>query len=355
MSFTNLITSEEVVNLSFVDDKNFLHSKIKEALIFAGQEDYIRPVLGESLYTEIQKQVKSNTLTTLMRLLLTEYIKPCLAYYIKYLALPSLSRPIKNTGVQQFVGQGHRSSGYDDVKNIQKTSLRIGDALAKALTRYIEANKKSFELYCSENNVKNRIGIGGGVIMRKRGRKKHIVYSAPSSSLPDYYLFAQSLNGNTWTFSYKGKIKNEGVQVTRILDSIGNDIYDHADNVMVDPSSEAVLVSFNELAWLNPNDKSGLVEIYTADAASRANIVRAIINLDVDNTIATLEIIQGIATNPKFKWYTNEALNVSSNSDTLNIENLSGEGYLRCEVWENGEKLVSVFERYDIQELIVDE
>lgn len=355
MSYTNLITSEEVVKLSFVEDKNFLDTKIKATLIFAAQEDYIRPVLGESLYYELQRQVRESSLTTLMTLLLDEYVKPTLAYYVKYLALPSLSRPVRNTGIQQFTGQGHQASKYDDIKSIQKVTLRIGNALAKSLTRYIEMNKADFELYVSENNVKNRVGIGGGIIRRKERRKKTVVYFNSTSILPNYYVFAQSISGDTWTFSYKGKIKNEGVQVTRVLDSMGNDIYDYADSVIVDPDSEAVLVSFSELAWLNPNDKSGMVEIYTAEAASKANIVRAIINIDVENSIATLEIIEGTSDSPSYKWYINETLKTSSNSNTLNIQDLSDKGYLRCEVWENGEKLVSVFERYDIEVIIVDD
>lgn len=354
-SYNNLITSREVVELSFVEEKNFLDTKIKGSLIFAAQEKYILPILGEGLYSELQVQIRDSSLTTLMTLLLNDFVKPTLAYYVKYLAAPSLSRPIKNTGIQQFTGQGHQASKYQDVQSIQKTSLRIGDALAMAMTRYIEKNKADFKLYVSENNVKNRVGIGGGIIRRKGRRKKTVVYSNSTSVLPNYYVFAQSLSGDTWTFGYKGKIKNEGVQVTRVLDSMGNDIYDYADSVIVDPDSEAVLVSFSELAWLNPNDKSGMVEIYTAEAASKANIVRAIINIDVENSIATLEIIEGTAATPSYKWYINETLNTSSNSNTLNIQDLSGKGYLRCEVWQNGNKLVSVFERYDIEVIIADD
>jgi hypothetical protein len=216
------------------------------------------------------------------------------------------------------------------------------------MTRFIELNKKDFELYLEENNVRNRIGIAGGVIVRRGSRskrKKETIYTNVPlgvEALPNYYIFTQITSATEWAFSYKDKIKNEGVQIARVLDSSGNDITDFA-NILVNSDNETVLITFSEGAFLNENDKSGTVELITATAAAAANLVRGYI--EIGETIASFELTEGEVSGETYKWYINENL-TNETSDSLDISMLDGEGYLRCEVWQGGTKLLSVFERY---------
>jgi hypothetical protein len=351
MSKTNLIiliTSQEVVKHSFSEDKNFQTTKIKGTLIFAAQEKWIRPVLGQNLYIELQNQLNNNSITNLNQVLLNDYVKPCLAYYVKYLALPSLSNPVTNKGPQTLFSEFSKPTTKETSNGLRGTSKTIADALADAMTRFIELNKKDFELYLEENNVRNRIGIAGGVIVRRGSRskrKKETIYTNVPlgvEALPNYYIFTQITSATEWAFSYKDKIKNEGVQIARVLDSSGNDITDFA-NILVNSDNETVLITFSEGAFLNENDKSGTVELITATAAAAANLVRGYI--EIGETIASFELTEGEVSGETYKWYINENL-TNETSDSLDISMLDGEGYLRCEVWQGGTKLLSVFERY---------
>ena len=72
-----LITIREVIELAYIT--NIDDNLIKEQIINTAETTYIKPVLTEPLYYEVISDPGS------WSTLIDDYIKPCLAFYVKYL------------------------------------------------------------------------------------------------------------------------------------------------------------------------------------------------------------------------------------------------------------------------------
>ena len=77
MSRIILTSDTEVVSKAYITlvDSSF----IKDEVIDVAQDTYIRPILGDALFADVLAN-QSNYTT-----LIADYIKPCIAFYVKYL------------------------------------------------------------------------------------------------------------------------------------------------------------------------------------------------------------------------------------------------------------------------------
>lgn len=348
---TLLISADEVAQFSFEDNRNFKTAKIKGEVIVAAQEQWMRPVLGDFFYQYLIhaiQQEHSRPLSPADQRLWVSYIKPALAYYVKFLLLPTLSRPLTNMGLQALDSDHSRSVSSREIKSAQEATKTIADSLTNSLSRYLEQNKLDYPAYQSQLNIKKRVRVVGGIVLGQRKPRKQAPQFTPAPALPNQYTFVNTTNDSSWVFSYRGLLQNEGVQVAKIYDAQGNDITDYG-NTLVNEDSQTVLIYFAEEAFLNPLDKTGSVLLMTYDFAQTANLVSAYI--DIADDTATLHITEGTTDSPTYKWYIyrqteqREALYASS-AASINIADLFGTGYVRCEVWQRATRIISVFERF---------
>ena len=72
-----LITIRDVIETAYIT--NIDEALIKEAFIDTAEKTWIKPVLSETLYTDVTNNPGSYTA------LIDDYIKPCLSFYVKYL------------------------------------------------------------------------------------------------------------------------------------------------------------------------------------------------------------------------------------------------------------------------------
>ena len=135
MGNTLLITATETVSLSFVDGANFKTSKIKDAVIFAAQEQWIRPILGDTFYYELQTQVRNNSLNNANLTLLNTHIKQTLAFYVKYVVLPDLSYNLSNKGIKESFGQYSKAVSSEEKSIKRQAALTTADSLAGAFKK----------------------------------------------------------------------------------------------------------------------------------------------------------------------------------------------------------------------------
>jgi len=77
-----LITASEVVNLAFASNIDPL--LIKQHNINHAEEKYIKTLLGAEFYIEVVENPGSYSI------LISDYIKPCLAYFVKYVSFNQL-------------------------------------------------------------------------------------------------------------------------------------------------------------------------------------------------------------------------------------------------------------------------
>ena len=139
-----LITAREVIEVAYITllDDNL----IKEDIIDTAEKTYIKPVLTESLYNNIIANPGSYTT------LIDEYIKPCLAFFAKYLIYSQqlfetaeYSNPDPTKG-KELIDQATAALITNEVhQNIINDILFIARQKEIVLKEYIDA--QSFELY----------------------------------------------------------------------------------------------------------------------------------------------------------------------------------------------------------------
>lgn len=137
---TELITAEEVVNLAIVGGNlDFDESQVKNQIIVA-QRQYIRDVLGEDYYDEF---LDGSANTTEDTTLLEKFIKPCLAYYTVYEALPFIKTHITDQGL--MMNETEFSSDIDSKRYdyLRRDVLRKAEMWESELKRYIDKTRES--------------------------------------------------------------------------------------------------------------------------------------------------------------------------------------------------------------------
>jgi len=170
---SQLISPSEVIAICFTND-NTDASLIGAHFVEIAQEEHIRPALAwgetqatESLYQEIVDQNNSLTLSVPNALLLETYIKPALAFYVKYELLSDMSINTTSAGLMQNFTD-HSNQATDAQRGDLKTQVKShAKTLLDKMTRFIEDTDtlNDYPKYSSSSNVTNSASVVGGVIM----------------------------------------------------------------------------------------------------------------------------------------------------------------------------------------------
>lgn len=147
-----LITPAEVAALAFPGTLDPAGSFINESSIVSAQQKFLKPVLG-SLYDKVTGT------------LLTDYVKPALAQWVRYLVLPSIAAQVGSTGVIAPRGQNFESVSPMSVAALRARAKADAKALTKRMVEYIEANPAVFSDYKHDENVLSRVSTTGGVVL----------------------------------------------------------------------------------------------------------------------------------------------------------------------------------------------
>lgn len=257
MSYTLFISAQQVIDLSFSERPNFKADKIREAMILVAQEEWIRPVLGDAFYHHLQQELKKETTSENNTILIEKFLRPCLAFYVKHLALPDLENPLTNKGSQEIFGNSTKPVTKEDKVGKLSAAKRTADSLAAVLTRFIESNKAVFTSYREENNVKNRVSIKCGIILRKKQRKRQ--FHTISFQIQNMKTYAYQANEEGFFEIDFSDIKSTGEKVDIVVrNSIGQLI----DEFDIDVNPDAVHQTLE--AWINTGkqiDYSGTITV----------------------------------------------------------------------------------------------
>lgn len=257
MSYTLFITAQQVIDLSLSERPNYKADKIRDAIILAAQEEWIRPVLGEAFYHHLQQELSNGELTEYNTILIEKFVRPCLAFYVKYLALPDLENPLTNTGSQELFGQSSKPISKENKVQKQAAAKRTGDSLAGVLTRFIESNKAVFSLYLEENNVRNRVSIRCGVILRKKRKKQP--FDVATIQIQNMKTYDYQADESGYFIQRFNDIQEVGEEIDIVIkNQFGQIITD--DNYEFNPFTEDQWVEI----WINTensNDYKGTITI----------------------------------------------------------------------------------------------
>lgn len=93
-----------LVSLRTLKEQYGFDDNIEDRYIIAniqkGQDFIIRPLLGETKWTEIINQINDNNVSTQNEELIKDYVEPCLVYYVRSEVLYDTAYKLKNSGLQ---------------------------------------------------------------------------------------------------------------------------------------------------------------------------------------------------------------------------------------------------------------
>ena len=138
MTNKTLISAQEVVDLAFTTADQIKSTSINDTKIEAAQEKFIRPAVG-ALYDAL--------IAGKYEALVSDYIKPALAYWVKYTVIPDLSIKIGDKGANVFTPD-HAQAATDKQRAEQREQARDdAQSLMNKAIRHIEANTDMFPEY----------------------------------------------------------------------------------------------------------------------------------------------------------------------------------------------------------------
>ena len=128
----SLISSTEVISLAYVTELD--PSMIKAEVIQTAELKYVKPVLTAALYDDVVASPGDYTT------LITSYIKPCLAFFVKYAMLnqqlletaqytpgadPSLSPALIEISTAVLLPRDHRRDTMQEVLSIARSKQAL--------------------------------------------------------------------------------------------------------------------------------------------------------------------------------------------------------------------------------------
>lgn len=149
-----LMTITEVKSAAFtrtVDDIQFKDSDIEIA-----EFKYIRPVLTENLYNAVVAD--TSTYSTLI----TTYVKPCLAYYVKLITLEGFYTELSDRGINHLQGQNTQTVSSQARSDFKEEILLKARALEEKMLDYVN------EQYYDGNSDYTLFGTTGDIIEEKQ-------------------------------------------------------------------------------------------------------------------------------------------------------------------------------------------
>lgn len=156
-----LITKAEVIDISMTN-KSTDPYLIKETFITRAELDYIMPVLGEDLYNTIS----AGSLSGKNLILYNSYIKPAMAYFVKYLCLPDMFMNTTSSGLQINNREFSNSGTAKDRAELATSTMNMAMSFLNNGIKYIEHedNIDYFTTYNTSDETKVNNKIIGGIL-----------------------------------------------------------------------------------------------------------------------------------------------------------------------------------------------
>ena len=151
-----LITPGEVLEMAFASPEGAESGHISESVIVSAQRKFIRPVIN-GLFDKLEQGEYEP--------LLTGYIKPPLAYYVKFLVLPMLSAHVGSLGVVQSRGATFLPADAATLAALRRQTRSDANALMRIAVEHIEVNRTAYPEYDPARNILHRASIASQVVL----------------------------------------------------------------------------------------------------------------------------------------------------------------------------------------------
>lgn len=161
---TEIITSQECVDIALQNNINF-DKAILDKYIINAQRTYLKSTIGEDYYDEILDMVETtSTMTSDNQTVIDNFIKPMLAFFVVWEAMPESRNNITNQGIMINRTEFTNQSDKFDFSTLRNAVFRQGEIYMRDLVEYIknqqEMNSSKYPLFDSSGKKQqNKNGI----------------------------------------------------------------------------------------------------------------------------------------------------------------------------------------------------
>ena len=131
--------------------------EVPETTIITAQSRYIQPVLGSALYDAIEDGRYPDLVESLL--------KPALALYAYYLAVPAIAMRTGSLGIVRFKSDYYTPADSKSIAQLRHHIRSEADAAIDLLIKHIENNLSAFPEYVRAKNIRQRVSITGGIVL----------------------------------------------------------------------------------------------------------------------------------------------------------------------------------------------
>lgn len=132
-------------------------NKLVTPTLLMVQDIYIQSLLGTALYEELKTQIKADTVTTLNKKLLDNYIQTVLKYYCMAELCTPLTYKFMNAAIVTKNSENSTSVGPAQLSQIKNYYLNHAEWYAKRLVKYLQQNQNSYPLWQNGNTTMDAI------------------------------------------------------------------------------------------------------------------------------------------------------------------------------------------------------
>jgi hypothetical protein len=147
-----MITKSEIITNAF-PRTNVSEYHIMDSFIAVVKDKHLRGILGDDFYDDFI--VNYADYADLLAV-----VKPMLAWFVKYYALPSIYADVSTTGVKKLESNNATSAGGDELGTLKQQALDMANGYANMVYRTLENG--TYPLW----NNRSRVSIAGGIIMQ---------------------------------------------------------------------------------------------------------------------------------------------------------------------------------------------
>jgi hypothetical protein len=150
-----LMTRAEVIATAF--DRVIEPTKIAPGMIEAVQLNHIMPIIGEDFYDALVETPSSYAA-------ILEFIKPVLAYFVKFYALPRLYVEMGTMGLSMISGNNRQPVDQNSYEKMRAEALEMANLHAGRLNKFLYDNEVDYPLYFEGKNPARHVKVAGGII-----------------------------------------------------------------------------------------------------------------------------------------------------------------------------------------------
>jgi hypothetical protein len=160
--YGNLITAAEVVDIAMTN-ANMDTSIIDDNIILIAEITHLKQYLGDYFWGELRKRKQNDALGSTEETLLGNYIKPCLALYVKYEVLNDMQYNTSSSGITINTDEWSEVADNSEIGRLREDTFRKAEILKNDMMDWLDDSNNAGIFVNYEHSENNRHSNGDNV------------------------------------------------------------------------------------------------------------------------------------------------------------------------------------------------